>query len=571
MTSLRYKAWALVIACVVVLTSVAVWFSSRSIATSFSALERARAEQTGERARRLLRQQLDNLSASSKDYAYWHDTVQFIEGKNPTFVSDNFTPESLKSLRVSGVLLFGADGQWRGATALGERAELVEPEAGVRRAAETLVPAVLADMRSETVIDTYREIDGTLYLMSAAPVRDQAAVGTVPRGAQVMFSRLDQPQRERFGDVLMNPVTLSFGPHAAGEADFELRILGEGDAEARALVRDHQNLPVARLVIGLDRLLHQQGKALVWAAASQVALAGLILGTLLVLLLDRLMLRRLKHMQRQLTEIGERGARAEVPIDETGDDELSDVAKGLNRVLELTRQTAEQRDRLGELASQLIASQENERRVVARELHDQIGQILTALHMQLAAHRARTADPALDGPIELADEALVHARDLTAALHPHILDDLGLNAALNWQINRYVRPSLGEVRLQCELTPERADPAIELVVFRVVQEALTNVVRHAKATSAEVELHTRDGGLQLHVADDGEGFRAGDTWFDRNRQTSIGVASMRERVEELGGQFDIDSAPGMGTRLRVWLPWPLLSVEPGGAYAGSAG
>lgn len=571
MTSLRYKAWALVIACVVVLTSVAVWFSSRSISTSFSAMELARAEQTGERARRLLRQQLDNLSASSRDYAYWHDTVQFVEGENPSFMGDNFTTDSLRSLKVSGVLLFGADGQLRGATALSEQAELVAPDAGVRRAAEALVPAVLADARSETVVDTYREVDGTLYLMTAAPVRNQPAVGTVPRGAQVMYSRLDPVQRERFGEVLMNPVTLSFGPNAAGDADFELRILGEGSAEARALVRDHQGRPVARLVVGLDRLLHQQGKALVWAAASQVALAGLILGALLVLLLDRLMLRRLKHMQRQLTEIGERGARADFPIDEAGDDELSDVAKGLNRVLELTRQMAEQRDRLSELASQLIASQENERRVVARELHDQIGQILTALHMQLAAHRARTADTALDGPIELADEALMHARDLTAALHPHILDDLGLNAALNWQINRYVLPSLGEVRLKCDLSPERADPAIELVVFRVVQEALTNVVRHAKASSAEVELNTRDGWLQLDVADDGEGFRAGDTWFDRHRQTSIGVASMRERVEERGGHFDIDSAPGMGTRLRVLLPWPSLAVELGGTHAGSAG
>lgn len=571
MKSLRYKAWALVIACSVVLTSLAVWFSSRSISASFSALELARAEQTGERARRLLRQQLDNLSASSKDYAYWHDTVRFVEGKNPAFLDDNFTAESLKSLGLSGVLLFGADGKPRGATALNDSAGLGEPEAAVRRAAEALLPAVLADARSETVVNTYRDIEGALYLMTATPVRELSAVHTPPRGAQVMFSRLGTFQRERFGDVLMNQVALSFERTAPGRADFEMRILSEEVAEAWAVVRDHQNQPVVQLVVSLDRLLHQQGKALVWAAASQVALAGLILGALLVLLLDRLLLRRLKQMQRQLTEIGTRGARAEIPVDQTGDDELSDVAKGLSRVLELTRQMAEQRDRLSELTSQLIASQENERRMVARELHDQIGQILTALHMQLAAHRARTADSALDVPIELAEEALAHARDLTASLHPHILDDLGLNAALNWQINRYVRPSLGEVRFTCELTPERADPTIELVVFRVVQEALTNVVRHAKASCAEVELRVADGWLQLSVADDGEGFRAGDTWFDRSRQASIGVASMRERVEELGGVFDIDSAPGMGTRLRVLLPWPSLSIEPGGAYAGVAG
>lgn len=276
-------------------------------------------------------------------------------------------------------------------------------------------------------------------------------------------------------------------------------------------------------------------------------------------------------MQRQLTQVGARGAQSAFPIDDAGDDELSDVAKGLNRVLELTRQMAEQRDRLSELASQLIASQESERRVVARELHDQIGQILTALHMQLAAHRTKSGDHAFDGPIGLAEEALMHARDLTASLHPHILDDLGLHAALNWQINRYVRPSLGEVRFKCELTPERADPAIELVVFRVVQESLTNIVRHAKASSAEIELYINIGWLHLYVADDGEGFRAGDTWFDGNRKASIGVASMRERVEDLGGQFDIESAPGMGTRVRVQLPWPSLSIDQGVAHASRAG
>lgn len=559
------------IACVMVLTTLTVWFSSKSIVTSFSALELARAEQAGERARRMLRQQLQKLSASNKDYAYWRDTVQFIEGTNPTFLSDNFTAESMRSLGLSGVLLFGSDGKMQGGTTLNDRADLVAPETNVRRAAEALLPAVLADARSETLVDTYQEIDGTFYLMVAAPVREFSAVGTAPMGAMVMFDRLDQSQRERFSDVLMNPVALSFERSAADGNDFDLRILSESSAEARAVVRDHQNQPIAQLVISLDRLLLERGKTLVWVAASQVALAGLIVGALLVLLLDRLMLRRLKLMQQQLMVIGNRKERTNVQIDEAGNDELSDVAKVLNRVLELTRQTAEQRDRLSELASQLIASQENERRVVARELHDQIGQILTALHMQLTARRARTGDQSLNDTIDLADDALMHARDMTAALHPHILDDLGLNAALNWQIKRYVLPSLGEVRLKCELNPERADPAIELVVFRVVQEALTNVVRHAKASFAEIDLHVDQGWLHLYIADDGEGFRAGDTWFDSIRRTSIGVASMRERVEELGGQFDIDSAPGMGTQLRVLLPWPSLLSNTGGAYAGLAG
>lgn len=228
-------------------------------------------------------------------------------------------------------------------------------------------------------------------------------------------------------------------------------------------------------------------------------------------------------------------------------------------------------ERLSELTSQLIAAQESERRHVARELHDQIGQILTALHLQLAAHQERGVGPSLAGPIELTEEALKHTRNLTASLHPHVLDDLGVKAALNWLFKRYILPSLGEVDFVCELVPERADPALELVVFRVVQEALTNVVRHAKASRAEVHLTSGDGWLRLDVSDDGEGFEAGNTWFDLGRETSLGVASMRERVEDLGGEFAIDSMPDVGTSLRVLLPWPTLDATKRGTHAGFVG
>lgn len=228
-------------------------------------------------------------------------------------------------------------------------------------------------------------------------------------------------------------------------------------------------------------------------------------------------------------------------------------------------------ERLSELASQLIAAQESERRHVARELHDQVGQILTALHLQLATCAAAGNVPSLAGPIELTEEALRHTRDLTASLHPHVLDDLGLKAALNWLLKRYILPSLGEVEFVCELVPERAEPAIELVAFRVVQEALTNVVRHAKATCAEVHLRTGDGWLHVDVSDDGEGFTSGDTWGASARATSLGVTGMRERVEDMGGECDIESAPNMGTRLRVLLPWPQLSSTARGIHAHTAG
>ena len=223
------------------------------------------------------------------------------------------------------------------------------------------------------------------------------------------------------------------------------------------------------------------------------------------------------------------------------------------------QQLMETNQRLSHLSLKMLDAQEDERRRIARDLHDQVGQILTALKLQLAsqAKRDRIEDPgrAMTTPIELTEEALRHTRDLSASLHPHLLDDLGLEAALNWLIERFIRPSIAAVDLRCRLRPPRGPEAVELVAFRVVQEALTNVIRHAAATRVGVILEAAGGVLAIEVIDDGVGFDAGESWFDVQRTTSLGVTSMRDRVTELGGLLHMDSAHGVGTSLRVELPW----------------
>jgi two-component system, NarL family, sensor histidine kinase UhpB len=215
--------------------------------------------------------------------------------------------------------------------------------------------------------------------------------------------------------------------------------------------------------------------------------------------------------------------------------------------------------KLGQLSVKMIDAQEDERRRIARDLHDQVGQILTALKLQLGslAKRAKIDAPAeaMLMPIDLAEEALRHTRDLSASLHPHLLDDLGLESALGWLIDRFIRPSIPAVELRCRLQPARGPEAIELVAFRVVQEALTNVVRHAGATRVGVILEAHEGMLTIEVIDDGVGFDAGESWIDLQRSTSLGVGSMHDRVTEIGGELGVESKAGTGTSLRVRLPW----------------
>jgi two-component system, NarL family, sensor histidine kinase UhpB len=235
------------------------------------------------------------------------------------------------------------------------------------------------------------------------------------------------------------------------------------------------------------------------------------------------------------------------------------VETDITALRRMEAEVAEINAQMSRVAAQLMTAQEDERRRISRDLHDQVGQILTALKMQLGllgrAERINNPAEALLTLIDMTDEALHHTRDLTAALHPHLLDELGLQAAVEWLINRFIRPSLPNVELRCHLEPARGPARIELIAFRVVQEALTNVVRHACATRAGVMLDVIDGRLVVEVLDDGEGFQVGNTWYEVQRTTSVGVASMQERVAEVNGDMHIDSSPGGGTSLRAVLPW----------------
>jgi PAS domain S-box-containing protein len=214
---------------------------------------------------------------------------------------------------------------------------------------------------------------------------------------------------------------------------------------------------------------------------------------------------------------------------------------------------------LKQLTARQLQAQEDERRRISRDLHDQVGQILTALKLQLSGLAKRTAKGRLSTElatsIDLTDEALRHTRDLSTSLHPHLLDDLGLEHALHWLVDRFIRPSVPAIDIRCRLEPPRANPRVELVVFRVVQEALTNVVRHAQATRVGVILQAADGQLLVEVIDDGVGFDSAGLRAYPRKATSLGVTSMHERVCECGGEMHIDSQRNVGTSLRVRLPW----------------
>jgi signal transduction histidine kinase len=218
----------------------------------------------------------------------------------------------------------------------------------------------------------------------------------------------------------------------------------------------------------------------------------------------------------------------------------------------------QQAHRLKVLSRQLVAAQEAERRHIARELHDEIGQILTMIKVNLQALQAAGDPPArsplLDESIELTTRTLDQVRDLSLDLRPSVLDDLGLVPALQWYVNRQTQQSGLVVQITTDLEGERLDPMLEITCFRIVQEAVTNVTRHSQARHLGVGLQQETTELHMHIRDDGVGFNAEQALEHASRGKSLGLLSMQERAALAGGQLEIESAPGLGTEIRARFP-----------------
>ena len=211
------------------------------------------------------------------------------------------------------------------------------------------------------------------------------------------------------------------------------------------------------------------------------------------------------------------------------------------------------------LSRRLLQFQETQRQHLARELHDEIGQTLTVIKLNLQALRGKPGpgrpEPKLADTIRLVDDLLQQVRRLSLDLHPHQLDLLGLLPALRDHANQLARRAGWRCRFLGPETLPRLDPAIELACFRVAQEALTNVARHARASAVVVALLADAKGLRLKIRDDGLGFDYAAARGAAAREGKLGLIGMEERAALAGGQLICRSRPGRGTEIQAVFRW----------------
>jgi PAS domain S-box-containing protein len=219
------------------------------------------------------------------------------------------------------------------------------------------------------------------------------------------------------------------------------------------------------------------------------------------------------------------------------------------------------------LSRRLVEAQETERRHIARELHDEIGQALTVIQLNLQAMLQtpgqRTLVSRMKESLEVVDHVLEQVHDISLNLRPMILDDLGLEPALRWFTARQAALVGLQTIFQADPLEQRLNPVIETECFRVAQEALTNVVRHAQAKTVRVELCKEAGLLHLRVQDDGIGFDVGAVREQAVRGASLGLLSMEKRAALAGGGLEFKSAAKQGTEVHAWFPlkWRTPSSE----------
>ena len=291
-----------------------------------------------------------------------------------------------------------------------------------------------------------------------------------------------------------------------------------------------------------------------------VSILGLALGASLIvnLVLVYVALRPLNDLELTATRLTSGDMEARVPESVLADRDIARVGSTLNTLLD---RLTEDRARERRLAAQVISAQDEERARVARELHDSTAQILTAVMLQLgAAARESTSEP-LNARIatlrELAAEALEEVRSMSHTMHPRVLDDLGLAAALEWLARQARAQGTLDVHVAAtEFQPPLPAP-LAAAFYRVAQEAIRNAARHGEAQHVNVQLRREGLSAVLEISDDGHGF---DVASAEKRRPGMGLFSMRERIGLVNGHLSVSSAPGRGTRVMAKVP---LTISPG--------
>jgi len=273
--------------------------------------------------------------------------------------------------------------------------------------------------------------------------------------------------------------------------------------------------------------------------------------------LNQLVIKKLQHFVEAASLFGRGDFKRTISF--KSDDEIKRLADSFN----LMAKTLMEKMRLErKYLSQIIEAQESERRRISRELHDEVGQALTAIKFNLdmidkgLPQEASALRGRLGEAKSLSNQTLMAMRQLSMDLRPTMLDDLGLIPTLRWYIQNFSSRLNIYSDFKAIGFEEKLPPQIETAFYRIVQEALNNISKHAEASQVEISLEQRDSTIYASIIDNGRGFDLDKVLHPESPGRGFGIIGMQERVSLLGGKIDIQSSPGCGTRIHIKVPYP---------------
>lgn len=610
---LQYKAWLLILAAVGVVTLLAIVVTGQTISRSFAALEDERALHEGERARRILSQQAQELLTTTIDYAYWDDAVHFVRGQDDAFLDDNITEDNMKYLRLSEVLVLDGTGQPKAAARLVDGEELQLVSSGLLPKLLQLGQPLLADARGMSTLRTFVQHEQQLYVVAAAAIRDPGVVAQAPSGVLLMVRAISHAELVRLSDLMLTQVSLSFDGIAKAGVKVWTRELSDRRIGVQAVIDDHDGHPVATLDLNLAREMDDEARSLAVTTGLQVLLAGLIVGATLVFLLDRWVLRRLSRMHDQLGAITVEGLAGTERIRMGGQDELTAVANGINSLLDRVRMDAiEQKNahaRQEALQLQLMQSQKMEALGrftggIAHDFNNSLAGISGWMRLaqeDLAAdHPSREAvDQAIKGAQYaqgLMRQLLTFSRQSKLNLEPVHVGAL-VEQTRKFVSSGLVRSTQVQVEQLCEDDLIQADPTqlqqvlVNLIInasdamdgvgrVRLRVDRLSLPLPAGQASWPGVAELPAGDYLHVQVCDDGPGIapenidRIFDPFFTTKsvgKGTGLGLSVAHGVMGRHGGSIGVVSQPGHGACFHLLLPAQARPDASGQTSLGTSG
>jgi len=589
--SVRLKT-ALLVASLLAVSLVSLYLLSWLVLTpSYVSLEERFVRTNVEQGLGALNARLNALQSTNFDWSAWDDTYEFVQTGSSAYIATNLSGSSLANIGVHVMVFVNGQGDVVYAKAM---------DAGFVQRFD-LPDDLQPHLAPGSLLLAHDNVDDVVYgvlglargpmLVSSRPVVTSAEKGpiqgTLLMGVYVDDAFVAEMEETTRLSLALNPSGVSqpiqpgaYDGQGIATSDIAVTPTGDNAVEGSTILSDIYGQPIARLTVTQDRSLYAEGQRTMRYFLAVIAIGGIALALLFVALLDRTMLRRLARLASQVQVYGQTGTFAG-HVSVAGNDEIANLAGVINdafsalsqshanlaeahRNLERTtgdlkrtdqelRTTANQ---LRRLTRHLQTIREDERVLVANEIHDQVGQGLTALKMDLAtleksSARGEVPTPAfLKRMTELLNSLLDTVRRLSAGLHPSMLEDLGLPEAIEWHLEEFQREKAVRTTLSIQGSAGNVEKSRALALFRILQEALLVSAEDPSVTEVAVTLTIESRYALLAVQDNGGAVVEGDAQSRRE----MGLSIIRERAEVFGGGVTIASTPESGTTVVAQVP-----------------